>query len=274
MAKVSVVIPTMPGREESLKKLLDSIPKGVQTIIVRDTGMSLAAKRNKGALQAKGRYILFIDDDNVLKFGAIDEILKFFDMSTGVMGLVACYDDKPDIVADGGSIRNYTSGFMKGQYTNENLVSIPQLPYEVNEVANAFVMRRQLHRWIGGFDETNFPIDMDEADICKRVKDMGFKIKMCPSAVCYHKSMNYSWIPDFRRPMNAYMMGRNRILFQKKHLKKLPMIIYSVFWFPVFIGFYVASLIYKRNAKMIKPFLKGVRDGIFGGKDNRHFQFG
>jgi GT2 family glycosyltransferase len=187
------------------------------------------------------------------------------------MGLVACYDTDPGVVADGGSIRDYASGFMKGLFTNEKIKNLPVLPYEVSEVANAFVMRRQLHRWIGGFDETNFPIDLDEADLCKRIKDMGFKIKVCPSAQCLHKSITYSYVPDFRRPINAYMMGRNRVLYQKKHLGTFQYLFYCAFWIPVFIGFYSTSLCYRKKFDMIPHFLKGVIDGLLGRKENKYF---
>lgn len=265
MATITAVIPTIKGREELLQKLLDSLPKSMEKLIIRDEDLPLAAKRNKGALQAKGKYILFIDDDNYLKPGAVEAILKHFDISIGVMGLVACYDSNPEVVADGGSVRNYATGFMEGKFTNAKVKRLPQLPYEVNEVANAFVMRRQLHRWIGGFDEVNFPIDLDEADICRRVKDMGFKIVMNPQAQCCHKSQTYSWLPDFRRPKNAYFMGRNKILYAKKHRDYL-----ALFSSPAMVFAYCAALVYRKKFSLIPHFLKGVFDGLSGRTKNQY----
>ena len=105
MKKVSVIIPTMKGREAMLQKLLYTIPTEHEIIIVDDEDLLLAAKRNKGARQAKGEYLFFVDDDNYLKTGALEEMVKAFDETIGVMGMTACYDDKKMIVADGGSDR-------------------------------------------------------------------------------------------------------------------------------------------------------------------------
>jgi GT2 family glycosyltransferase len=266
MATISVVIPTIKGREELLEKLLASIPKNVQKIIVRDEELSLAAKRNKGALKARGRYILFIDDDNVLAPGALDAILKHWDVQVGVMGLVACYDNGSGLVADGGSLRNKSTGFMTGMYTNYPASKLPHMNYEVDEVANAFVIRRQVFRWLRGFDEKNFPIELDEADLCRRVKKMGFKIEMCPQARCFHKSQTYSWIPDFRRPVNAYMMGRNKLLYARKHGDWL-----AIVTSPVMVLAYFFALVWKRKPWMFVHFMKGTIDGLLGRTKNRYF---
>lgn len=271
MATVTAVIPTVEGREDLLAKLLSTFPLHIQRIVVDKNDIPLSAKRNYGGTYAKGKYILFIDDDNYLKPGAIEEIMKNITDDVGIMGLVACYDNDPDRVADGGSKRHYVSGFMKGLYTNTSIDLLPDEPYEVDEVANAFVIRRQLFRKMRGFDQTLFPIDLDEADLCKRVKDAGFKIMMCPTAQCCHKSITYSWIPDFRRPMNAYFMGRNRVLFQKKHLKSYELAAYIIFWLPVFVLFYVASLSYRKKFSLIPHFLKGVSDGLFSRIQNKYF---
>ena len=64
MVKVSVIIPTMLGREDMLARLLSTIPEGYEPIVVGDENLLLAAKRNKGAKLAHGEYLLFIDDDN------------------------------------------------------------------------------------------------------------------------------------------------------------------------------------------------------------------
>lgn len=270
MQKVSVIIPTMKGREELLKKLRSTISEDYETIVVDDPDLLLAAKRNKGASKSTGRYLLFIDDDNYIEPGAIFYMVQDFNDHVGVMGMVACYDDKKKLVADGGSIRSYLSGFMCGCNTNARIYNIESGIYSVSEVANAFMIRRDVFEASGGFDEKNFPIDLDEADICKRIKDMGYLIVMNSKAICYHKSITYSSIPDFRRPMNAYFMGRNRILFQKKHLSKINLLIYFLFFFPIFYFGYFASLFYRRKPWMVAHFTKGVIDGIFGRFKNKY----
>jgi GT2 family glycosyltransferase len=273
MVKVSVIIPTMKGREEMLKRLLDSIPDEYEKIVVNDPGLLLAAKRNKGAKKAKGKYLLFIDDDNYLQDGAIQNMLLSFKDNIGIMAMTTCYSDKKMIIADGGSLRSMTTGFSSGIRTNCKVwyrppFSLSNSIYEVSEAANAFMIRKEVFEDAGGFDEVNFPIDMDEADLCRRLKNMGYVIVYNPDAICYHNSITYSCIPDFRRPMNAYFMGRNRVLFQKKHIGKIRLTIYFLFFFPMFVGSYCLCLLLRRKPWMVVHFLKGVRDGITGRKEN------
>ena len=268
--KVSVIIPTMKGREEMLQLLISTIPPEHEIIVIDDEDLLLAAKRNKGARQAKGEYLFFVDDDNYIKQGSIGWMVNNFDEEVGVMGMTACYDNKKLIIADGGSKRNYLNGFTKGLKTNSNILEQSPSFYYVDEVANAFMIPRHVFEDSGGFDEENFPIDLDEADLCKRIKDMGYEIVMNPLAICYHKSQTYSHIPDFRRPLNAYFMGRNRQLYQRKHLNALSYCVYVAFFLPVFVCFYTGSLIWRKKFSLIPHFLKGVFDGLRGCRKNQY----
>jgi len=140
--------------------------------------------------------------------------------------------------------------------------------YTVDEVANAFMISRYIFEEAGGFDEENFPIDLDEADLCKRIKDMGYRIVMNPKAICYHKSQTYSKIPNFRRPLNAYMLARNLILFQRKHLNALSFSLFCIVFLPIRTMFYTASLIWRKNIQMIPFFIKGTWHGVIAHYEN------
>lgn len=254
----------MKGREELLKKLLSTIPDNYEKIIIDDEDLLLAAKRNKGAKKAKGEYFFFVDDDNYLAPGAIEAALRIASKEgIGVVGFMACYDNAKDKIADGGSLRNHLTGFTEGVNTNFYWHDIPGDTYEVDEVANAFMVHSETFHELHGFDEKNFPIDLDEADFCKRVKEMCMMVVMNPKALCYHKSQTYSHVPDFRRPMNAYYMGRNKILYQRKHLKPFQYWIYLIFFFWMTPTFYSFSLLYRGKPQMVFHFLRGIKDGLF-----------
>ena len=263
MTKVSVIIPTIRGREAMLAKLTSTISYKYEVIVINDEALLLAAKRNKGASMAKGEYFLFVDDDNYFEPGAIEAAVELCEReSVGVVGFMACYDDQKDKVADGGSKRNYLTGFTTGVNTNAVYSTLSKEPYEVDEIANAFMVDAELYYQLQGFDEKNFPIDLDEADFCRKVKWMGLKVMVCPLARCYHKSQTYDWVPNFRGVKSAYCMGRHRVFFQRNCNSNLRYCVYLVFFFPVFVGFYTLSLLYKKNPSMIWPFLKGAFDGL------------
>ena len=267
--KVSVIIPTMTGREELLNKLLKTIPKDCEVIVIPDMDILLAAKRNKGAKKAKGEYLLFIDDDNYLDGNAVLEVLSSIEKNNyGVVGLMACYDSNKNLIADGGSKRNALTGFTKGINTNAHWPSISKSPYEVDEVANAFLVHSELFYSLHGFDEKRFPIDLDEADLCKRIKNLGFKIVICPTALCFHKSQTYSAIPDFRRDLNAYMLPRNKLIYQRMYLNALSYWCHVIVFLPVHIFVYSASLLYRGKPGKLKPFFRGIWDGLRGRTEN------
>ncbi len=271
--QVSVIIPTMAGREAMLAKLKGTIPKKYEVVVVDDPSLLLAAKRNKGAMQASGEYLLFIDDDNYLEPGAIEAALAIAEVTgIGVVGFMACYDNKKDLVADGGSKRNHLTGFTTGMNTNAYWPKIADELYEVDEVANAFMMHSELFFELGGFDEKNFPMDMNESDFCRRVKDKGLKIVMVPLARCYHKSVTYSVFPTFRKEMYAYFHGRGRIGFARKSYSGLRYWCHIGVFVPLFICFYCSSLIWRRNFKVIIPFLTGVIHGLQGRLKNKYQQ--
>ena len=272
--KVSVIIPTMKGREGMLQKLLSTLPEDCEKIIVDDEDLLLAAKRNKGAKNAKGKYLFFIDDDNYLKDFAISEMTKKFHETIGVMGMTACYDDKKMIIADGGSLRNMVTGFTTGLHTNETVWGNLNMPgcYDVDEVANAFMIRREVFEEAGGFDEKNFPIDLDEADLCKRIKDMGYRIVYNPTAICYHKSQTYSALPGFRRKLNAYTLPCHKLRYQGKYLNALSYWVFVAFFLPLHIGLYTIALIWRKQFEMIIPYMRGTFDGLFGRRKNPYLQ--
>jgi len=269
MTRVSCIIPTMKGREALLVKLISTIPKRYEIIVVDDEDLLLAAKRNKGARQANGEYLFFVDDDNYLAPLAIENAVGTAEQAgVGVVGFMACYDDKQDLIADGGSKRNYLTGFTTGMNTNAFWSKLCKEPYEVDEIANAFLMHSELFYELQGFDEENFPIDLDEADLCKRAKDRGLKIMVDPLARCFHRSITYSPIPDFRRPLNAYCMGKHRINYQRKFNNSLRYGVYLGVFLPVFVCFYTASLIWRRKPIMVFHFLRGIFDGLFCRRKN------
>ena len=261
---VSAVIPTYEGRTELLRRLIESIPSGVEKITVRGD-MSLSEKRNYGAKKSKGEFILFADDDNELAYQSIKMLrLALQNKKVAVAGMVGCYDHDKRKVCDSGAYR-MKNGFTKDKYFNKQIFDLwneTKMPYEVDEVANVFMIRRDVFEKLGGFDTERFPIDLDEADFCIRAKRAGYRVVVVPSALTYHRSAAQSRLPNFRRPKNAYYMGRNRILFHKKHGLGLGFV-------PIFILSYVVSLMIKCKYSMIKHFLKGVCDGLQNRTGNR-----
>ena len=263
-SKVSVIVPTH-SKSTSLDECVAHLPKRVELFVINDDVLLLAGKRNLGAKMATKKYLLFCDDDNNLGFRSVSRLVSFMEISpdVGVVGMLGVYRKNPKMICDGGSSRGILSGFTYDKRVNKKLYEVEKEPFEVDEVANVFMVRKQEFCDMGGMDTECFPIDLDEADLCRRMKLLGKKIMIVPTAITSHKQFTHSRIPDFRRPLNAYYMGRNRILFQKKFLTKVGLLIHAFIFFPVFVFSYIFCLLFiRRKPLMVKHFLKGVVDGL------------
>lgn len=264
MRNLAIVVPTYPDSLTALP-CVRSLPSSARIKSINRNDMTLSQKRNYGATHTTGKYILFCDDDNIILKHSVRHLLETMahDRKIGVAGMIAIYSSDPTPkVCDSGSFRNMLTGFTTDKYANRLLSTVSESPYEVDEVANVFMVRRDIFEKVGKFDADRFPIDLDEADLCRRIKQAGYKIVIDPKAITVHKHPTDSRMPNFRRPINAYMMGRNRILFQRKHLPPSLLRVHLVAFLPVFVLSYVVSLYIKKNTKMIPYFLKGVSDGL------------
>jgi GT2 family glycosyltransferase len=58
---------------------------------------------------------------------------------------------------------------------------------EVEQPAGAFLMiRREVWKELGGFDEGFFPLWFEDVDLCRRVIDRGYRLYYVPEAVAKH----------------------------------------------------------------------------------------
>lgn len=266
-----VIIPTYPERPEGyLKNLLATLLDS--RVIVVNNNDNLAVKRNAGLLRSKNDIVVFCDDDNILSDSCLKHLYSAFDdPRVGVAGVVSCYNAKSFYVCDSGSYRNLFSGITRDRFVNKIILDVYGYsirPFPVDEVANVFAVRKSLFPELCFFDSERFPTDLDEADLCLRVRRMGHKVVTVPRAVAFHNSQTYSRIPNFRREKNAYYMGRNKIFFQRKHLSPFQFTLYCVSFLPAFFIAYLLILACRGKFSMARYFAKGTLNGIRGRTTN------
>lgn len=246
------------------------------TLLINETEGSLSKSRNMGIQAAKGEFIFFIDDDNIVEINTIQALLDVFKNNTaiGILSPIAFYYDDRNRILDCGAKRSYQNSFTVNLFLNEDKGILPDGIVEVSEVSNAFMVRKAVFERISFFDELNFPIDLDEADLCLRTKKAGFKIFVVTYANIYHKVARINSLAvtslRFRREKNAYNMGRNRILFQRKYLSFIKYLFFLILYFPIFCYLYIFSLLlpqpgsnFKLRIKFMHRFIEGISDGLF-----------
>jgi len=121
----------------------------------------------------------------------------------------------------------------------------------------ALLIRTQSLKQVGLFD-TSFFMYYEDADLCRRMRDKGWKNVRVGSTIIRHKaSLSSRLVPDEM----VYLRARNRFWFYRRyHHGPHPALTY----FALLLGSIRTVFIYLITGKksQIKPYVKGTRDGI------------
>lgn len=215
--------------------LLDGLLK--PKIIRNSRNLGSAKARNQGADLARGKYLIFLDDDVEIKSDLISEYVLAFEKYPDVGGihgksLNAEFRDRFDSAGD------FFDGF--GLLTNRagGAKDIGQFD-KVTDIASgkacSCAYRRDIFEKVGGFDPDFFFL-VEDTDLDMRVWHFGYRVIFLPKAVSWHafntrfkNSLNY-----YSRYLVRYYGARNYILMHLKNLsggrllKVLPLHIFAL----------------------------------------------
>lgn len=288
---MSIIIPTH-NRIRQLKRLLGSLSEGLyysdlEVIVVSDNNLNYdyktllnnypwvrivkigrevlpALARQLGAAIARGDFLFFIDDDNIVDKNTIKYLLDFANSNPefGIIGPLMFYYRAPNVIwcAGGIVIRPfYIFHHICQDKTPQECKKLTQLKVvECDYIPNAYVISKRVFNLVGGFDYKRFPIALEEVDLAYRVKMHGYKVGVLTKAIIWHD------VP-LRKDIHitakrAYFRGRSRIMFYKKYDKKrLLLTLIDIFGFLGNLR-YIDSNEYK--IKVFSSFINGIIDGI------------
>jgi GT2 family glycosyltransferase len=146
---------------------------GVRLITQANTGP--AAARNLGAAEARGKLLLFTDDDCVPLPGWLDAMLDPFKNSE-VVGAKGVYRTQQ---------RSLAARFVQIEYEDKYriMAGVPSIDF-IDTYSAAFVRVRFLE--MGGYD-TSFPVACaEDVELSYRMSARGWVMKFAPAAVVYH----------------------------------------------------------------------------------------
>lgn len=251
------------GTIEFVKKTIGSRVK----IIKSETNLMAGGGRNLGATYAKGKYLLFIDSDNVIGKRMISELVENAEKieNWGILGpLMYYFKDKKRLWWADSRINLWTSktyyiGLDKTDNGQFNQIA------EVGHIPNVFMLRRDLWEKVGGIDK-DYIIHYEESDLAERIRRIGLKLYRIPSAKTWHK------VPLYKEQKNrsyfgenqekTYYVARNRILFMKKNTKWFQYVFFLIFYLPLFSFFYLTKIVKAKRMDLIKIYFSGLKDGI------------
>ena len=171
------------------------------TLTKNDYNMGFAKAINRALVKTSAPYILLLNPDTIIQDGFFEKILRYIEVNkdAGIIG--------PKILnLDGsvqGSARNFptpltalfgrasllTRLFPNNRITRANILTDRSdgiTPMEVDWVSGAcLLLRRSALEEVGYFDERFF-IYWEDADLCRRMWQKGWKVVYFPQAAVYH----------------------------------------------------------------------------------------
>jgi O-antigen biosynthesis protein len=223
--RVSVIIPTR-DRADLLRPCLDSLLGSVcdpelDVIVVDNDSVEAATHRlfaetlgrdrrvrilpapgpfnfsaicNRAAQQARGEFILFLNNDTTaLTPGWIDSMLEFASMEdVGAVGAKLLFPDNRvqhvGVVLGMGGVAGHFGSELGA--AEEGWHGMNLHPHEASAVTGACLMvERRKFEAVSGFDAENLPIELNDIDLCLRLSGRGWRT-ICDTraALMHHQS--------------------------------------------------------------------------------------
>lgn len=171
--------------------------------VVRQENLYLGASRNTAARNAKGKYLMFMDDDNCAKQTEIETFVKIAETSSA--DILTCFSDtfnglaKPDNKCVVHRLTPIGADLATGMFLN------------IFGDSNCFV-RRSAFEKIGGFTE-DFGVGLDDQEFFARSILLGLKLEVIPESLYFYrlpvgrglKKMHYNSTAGKMRVLQPYM---------------------------------------------------------------------
>ncbi len=179
-------------------------------VIENGRNVGFAGANNRGILRSKGRYVLTLNNDTVLKEGFLREIMDAAEASAENVGMwapkILSFHER-DVIDSVGGLLIYPDGLARGRGRLEKDAG----QYDREEVfipsACAALYRRGMLDKIGLFDNDFFAY-CEDTDLGLRARIAGWKAEGVPGAVVYHY---YSGTGGRYTPFKAFLVERNRL---------------------------------------------------------------
>lgn len=162
------------------------------TIVTYEGEFNYSAVNNLGVRNAKGEYILLLNNDTqVITVNWMEELLMYAQREdVGAVGAKLYYADKTiqhaGVVLGLGAHR--TAGHSHYKQHRENLGYMGRLCYaqDVSAVTGAcLLVKKALYEEVGGLEE-DFAISLNDVDFCLKLREKGYLNVFTPFAELYH----------------------------------------------------------------------------------------
>ncbi len=181
------------GSQDGTAAFLDGLEKSSAARVLRNReNLGFAKANNQGKAQARGEFLVFLNNDTVPLAGWLEPLLRLLaqDPAVGLAGSKLLYPDGR-VQHAGVIVREKIAG--KNQLICDHVyrLSLAEAPW-VNEqreyqalTGACLATRRAVFEQLGGFDEA-YVNGYEDLDLCFRAREAGLKVVYCPASVLVH----------------------------------------------------------------------------------------
>lgn len=155
-------------------------------VIRNEKNLGFARSCNRGAAAARGRHLVFLNNDTIALRGWLEELVRTIEEnpSAGIVGSKLLYPDETiqhaGVVFDENKLPFHIYRHFPSAFSGVNKKR------EFQAVTGAcFIIRSDLFRILGGFDE-RYLNGLEDIDLCLRVREAGHRVLYCPNSCLYH----------------------------------------------------------------------------------------
>ena len=194
---IEMIVVDNASSDDSVAMVRSKYPQ--VTVIANETNRGFTGGNNQGIAAAEGRYVLVLNPDTEIVEQSLDRLLDYAEANptVGAVGPMLLNPDRsiqpsrrrfPTV-----SVALFESTWLQGLAPRKLLrrFYIEDVPTDVIQDVDwltgaCTLFRRQVFDRVGGYDEANFFMYSEELDLCKRIKQAGWRIVFIPTAQVIH----------------------------------------------------------------------------------------
>ncbi|SDX07778.1 hypothetical protein SAMN05444411_10337 [Lutibacter oricola] len=225
-------------------------------LIISEKNLGFAGGNNIALKQAKGDYILLLNNDTEVKPDFLNSLVELMESNKEIgissSKILYFYEDNIIQYAGASPINPITSrGFHYGYKEKDNgqLNKITETSYPHGA---CMMIRKSVLEELGLLYEGYF-LYYEELDFAERVKRAGYKIYFQPNSTILHKE---SISTGKNSPLKTYYMNRNRLLFVRRNSSGITLLLAVLYFF--LISLPKNTIKYLFNKKHLSALYRGV----------------
>lgn len=216
-----VIVVDNASNDASLERLEPEFPD--VTFISAKENLGYTGGNNLGierATETGAKYIFILNNDTIVSENIISVLSSYMENhpDTGLAGPLVLYYNDPEVINFGGADINRNTSHLT--FFNRNK---PKSSVKDKVISGSFIygcaifVRTDLIREIGGFNDMYF-LTAEEAELCIKIKDLGYKLAVVTDAVIWHKVSSSMKAGSM---LWSYFLFRNKLFFVSRNSRHM-----------------------------------------------------